>query len=184
MSGASGATAAPVTVLLARTPARLADVTGLLRELVAATRTPAADPARSWAILGELSTEPTLTGNERVLAHDRIGRQAVRLAVDKVLSIGDTREVRGLHQGVVMEGSWGDEARLADSISDARDLLLADPGWRPAAGDVVLVAGDTAEFAGLTDIWPEQFGQPVRVIRAGDAGTTIAADHDPTDNDR
>ncbi|GAA1482892.1 hypothetical protein GCM10009624_33320 [Gordonia sinesedis] len=171
MTGAHAA----VTVVTAATPARLDDVARLLRELVAATRTPIGAPARSWAILGELRTEDTLTDNERVLAHDRIGRQAVRLAVDKVLSVGDTRAVRGLHQGVVMEGSWGDEARLADSVADARDILRTDPGWRPAPGDVVLVAGPTADLAGLADIFAAEFGLAVR------DGTDAASAADGTD---
>lgn len=159
----------PVTVFTTGTPARLEDVARLLRDLVTTARTPTGTPVRSWAILGELRTEDTLTDNERVLAHDRIGRQAVRLAVDKVLSVGDTRAVRGLHQGVVMEGSWGDEARLADSVADARDVLRTDPDWRPAPGDVVLIAGDTTDLAGLVDIFSAEFGLAVR--GGGDAGT-------------
>ena len=71
--------------------------------------------------------------NEAVVEHDHVGRLAVRLAVDKTLCVGESRAVRALHQGAVMEGSWGDEARLVATVDDAAATLDTDD-WRPAPG--------------------------------------------------
>ena len=53
--------------------------------------------------------------------------------------------MRALHQGAVMEGSWGDEARLVADADAAWETLDAEL----AAGDVVLVAGGGAELSRL-----------------------------------
>ena len=39
-----------------------------------------------------------------------------------------------------MEGSWGDEARIVESVDAAARLADTEPDWRPAAGDVILLA--------------------------------------------
>lgn len=147
---------AAVTVLSAAAPARIDAAALLLRDLVGTARDRSGDPqaarVRTWAILGELVTDAGLTDDARVLEHDRLGRLAVRLGVDKVLCVGDQRTVRGLHQGAVMEGSWGDESRLVADIAAAESLLRADTGWQPTDGDVVLVAGPE-ELSRLTGRW-------------------------------
>ena len=125
------------------------DVADALADLVRSARArvvPGA-PARTWAVLGDLDVAETddATGSDWAVAHDRVGRRAVRLAVDTTVSVGGSRWVRALHQGAVMEGSWGDEARLvadADAAWETLDTELA-------AGDVVLVAGGGAELSRL-----------------------------------
>ncbi|UGT41019.1 UDP-N-acetylmuramoyl-tripeptide--D-alanyl-D-alanine ligase [Nocardia yamanashiensis] len=88
-------------------------------------------PRRSWAVLGEMGE----LGDESVLEHDKIGRLAVRLDVDRVVVVGAGRPVRALFQGTVQEGSWGDEAVHVPDIASAIELL--DEELEP--GDVVLV---------------------------------------------
>ncbi|WP_459545271.1 UDP-N-acetylmuramoyl-tripeptide--D-alanyl-D-alanine ligase [Nocardia sp. X0981] len=88
-------------------------------------------PRRSWAVLGEMAE----LGPESVVEHDGIGRLAVRLDVDRLVVVGTGRPSRGMHQGAVMEGSWGEESVLVPDIEAAVELLAAEVG----AGDVVLV---------------------------------------------
>ncbi|GAB19338.1 UDP-N-acetylmuramoyl-L-alanyl-D-glutamate--2,6-diaminopimelate ligase [Gordonia effusa NBRC 100432] len=102
--------------------------------------------ARTWLILGELAPDSAngehgADEQQTVVDHDRLGRLAVRLAVDKILAVGASRAVRALHQGAVMEGSWGAEAVLAQTVFAARELLRSDPDWQPVAGDMVAIAG-------------------------------------------
>ncbi|MGV9710200.1 UDP-N-acetylmuramoyl-tripeptide--D-alanyl-D-alanine ligase [Gordonia sp. NPDC003424] len=148
----------PVADLIAvSAPAGVDEVRALLRTLAergSAVRAQAPDAVvRTWAILGELVVEGDPPENERVVEHDRLGRQAVRLAVDKTLCVGDSRAVRALHQGAVMEGSWGDEVRMVATVADARELLTSTPDWSPAATDVVLIAGSDPALAALADVW-------------------------------
>lgn len=88
-------------------------------------------PRRSWAVLGEMAE----LGEESVVEHDRIGRLAVRLDVDRLVVVGTGRPSRGMHQGAVMEGSWGEESVLVPDIDAAIALLDTEV----EAGDVVLV---------------------------------------------
>jgi UDP-N-acetylmuramoyl-tripeptide--D-alanyl-D-alanine ligase len=75
-------------------------------------------------------------GEESVLEHDRIGRLAVRLDVDRLVVVGGhTRPTRALHQGAVMEGSFGGESVLVPDIAAA--IALLDAELEP--GDLVLV---------------------------------------------
>ncbi|WP_237421655.1 UDP-N-acetylmuramoyl-tripeptide--D-alanyl-D-alanine ligase [Gordonia sp. SID5947] len=147
----------------------------MLRRLVEAGATPAgADQVRTWAILGELAADDGLTENELVVEHDRLGRQIVRLAVDKTLCVGESRAVRALHQGTVMEGSWGDEVRMVATVDEARDLLTSDE-WRPGPGDVVLLAAADPAVAELVELWPEPggiAGGSAEHETTGRAGTT------------
>ncbi|MGU3294104.1 glutamate ligase domain-containing protein [Williamsia sp. M5A3_1d] len=116
-----------------------------LRTLVQTAREGGRDAGggRSFAVLGEFGgTEPD---NDRAVAHDRVGRLAVRLAVDIVIAVGTTRIVRALHQGAVMEGSWGDEARMVADAEAAVEMLIAEIG----DGDVVLVAGDGSDLSAV-----------------------------------
>ncbi|MDL9937402.1 UDP-N-acetylmuramoyl-tripeptide--D-alanyl-D-alanine ligase [Gordonia sp. ABSL1-1] len=153
---------ATVTVIRAAVPSSVDEVRTLLRELAQAGATARAEATaaraeatdrtiRTWAFIGDLTVEDGLSENERVVEHDRIGRQAVRLAVDKTLCIGDSRAVHALHQGAVMEGSWGEEAAIVASAEAAGRLLCDDASWRPGDGDVVLVAANSASVAGLLD---------------------------------
>ncbi|WP_428846908.1 UDP-N-acetylmuramoyl-tripeptide--D-alanyl-D-alanine ligase [Nocardia terpenica] len=89
------------------------------------------EPRRSWAVLGEMAE----LGAESVLEHDRIGRLAVRLDVDRLIVVGTGRPARAMHQGAVMEGSWGEESLLVPDMESAIAVLDAELG----AGDVVLV---------------------------------------------
>ncbi|GAB39093.1 hypothetical protein GOSPT_058_00460 [Gordonia sputi NBRC 100414] len=118
-----------------------------IRDLVSRARD-SSERVRTWAIIGDMDTRDGLTENERVVEHDRVGRLAVRLAVDKTLCVGESRSVRALHQGAVMEGSWGDEARLVETVDDAAATLDTDE-WRPAPDDMVLVAGVDPALADL-----------------------------------
>jgi UDP-N-acetylmuramoyl-tripeptide--D-alanyl-D-alanine ligase len=130
-------------------PARPDDVSDALADLVrtARARQIPDGPPRTWAVLGDLDVEGSAdpTGADRAVAHDRVGRRAVRLAVDTTVSVGASRWVRALHQGAVMEGSWGDEARLVADADAAWETLDAEL----LAGDVVLVAGGGAELSRL-----------------------------------
>ncbi|MFC4123545.1 UDP-N-acetylmuramoyl-tripeptide--D-alanyl-D-alanine ligase [Nocardia rhizosphaerae] len=94
------------------------------------------EPRRSWAVLGEMGE----LGEESVIEHDAIGRLAVRLDVDRLIVVGTGRPSRGMHQGAVMEGSWGEESVLVPNI-DAAIALLDD---EIAEGDVVLVKASKA----------------------------------------
>lgn len=86
---------------------------------------------RTWAVLGEMAE----LGDESVVEHDAIGRFAVRLDVNRLIVVGTGRPAHAMHQGAVMEGSWGNESILAESIDDAIALVRAEV----APGDVVLV---------------------------------------------
>lgn len=146
-----------VEVIVVPAPATTADVRVTLRTLAqrgAAARAAAPHAAvRTWAVLGELTADAGLTENDAVVDHDRVGRQAVRLAVDKTVCVGDSRAVRALHQGAVMEGSWGDEVRLVAGVDDARTLLTSDADWTPGPGAVVLIAGRDPAVLALADLW-------------------------------
>ncbi|MCK8615055.1 UDP-N-acetylmuramoyl-tripeptide--D-alanyl-D-alanine ligase [Gordonia sp. C13] len=148
---------APVTVddarLLIR---RLAEHAGALRG------SSVEDRPRTWAILGEVASPEGTAENQRVVEHDLLGRLAVRLAVDKTLCVGDSRSVRALHQGAVMEGSWGDEARIVDTVETAAALVDIDPDWRPAAGDVILLAAASADLDSVVRAWGASCGWQVR----------------------
>lgn len=86
---------------------------------------------RTWAVLGEMAE----LGPDTVVEHDAIGRFLVRLDVSKLIVVGTGRPQHGMHQGAVMEGSWGDESTLVPDADTALDLLRRE--LRP--GDIVLV---------------------------------------------
>ena len=74
-----------------------------LKALVSMARSDRHFGRRSWAVLGEMGE----LGPESVVEHDAIGRLAVRLDVSKLIVVGTGRTSRAMHQGAVMEGSWG-----------------------------------------------------------------------------
>ncbi len=99
----------------------------------------ASEPRRSWAVLGEMGE----LGEESIAEHDRIGRLAVRLDISRLIVVGTGRPMSAMHQGAVMEGSWGPEATRVPDAEAALELLRAEL----APGDVVLVKASNA--AGL-----------------------------------
>ncbi|TQM25994.1 UDP-N-acetylmuramoyl-tripeptide--D-alanyl-D-alanine ligase [Nocardia bhagyanarayanae] len=123
-------TADGVTVVNDSYNANPDSVRAALKALVTMSR--AGDtPRRSWAVLGEMAE----LGEESVIEHDGIGRLAVRLDVDRLVVVGTGRPSRAMHQGAVMEGSWGEESVLVPDIGAAIALLDDEV----EAGDVVLV---------------------------------------------
>ncbi|PQP25614.1 UDP-N-acetylmuramoyl-tripeptide--D-alanyl-D-alanine ligase [Rhodococcus opacus] len=102
-----------------------------LKALVSMARTGRGAARRSWAVLGEMAE----LGPESVVEHDAIGRFAVRLDVSRLIIVGTGRPARAMHQGAVMEGSWGEESILVPDIAGAVALLEAEL----APGDLVLV---------------------------------------------
>jgi len=94
---------------------------------------------RSWAVLGEMGE----LGQDSIAEHDRIGRLAVRLDISRLVVVGTGRPMSAMHQGAVMEGSWGVESVLVPDADAALALLRSE--LEP--GDVVLVKASNA--AGL-----------------------------------
>lgn len=156
-------TTGAVTVIRGDAPVSVDDARRLIRRLAES-----AGAGRTWAVIAELASPADLTENQRVVEHDLLGRLAVRLAVDKTLCVGDSRSVHALHQGAVMEGSWGDEARIVDSVEAAARLADTEPDWRPAAGDVILLAAAGADLDSVITAWSERGGWRVVDAPAGD----------------
>ena len=94
---------------------------------------------RSWAVLGEMGE----LGEDSITEHDRIGRLAVRLDISRLVVVGTGRPMSAMHQGAVMEGSWGSESIMVPDAEAALELLRAEL----SPGDVVLVKASNA--AGL-----------------------------------
>ena len=111
---------------------------------------------RSFAVLGEMAE----LGDDTISEHDRIGRLAVRLDVSRLVVVGTGRPMSAMHQGAVMEGSWGAEATRVDDADAALALLHAE--LRP--GDVVLVkASNSAGLAALAQsLIRDPDGEPAR----------------------
>lgn len=106
---------------------------------------------RSWAVLGEMAE----LGDDAITEHDRIGRFAVRLDVSRLIVVGTGRSMSAMHQGAVMEGSWGSEAVLVPDADAALAVLRAEL----TEGDVVLVkASNAAGLGALADLLAEQGG--------------------------
>ncbi|GED98275.1 UDP-N-acetylmuramoyl-L-alanyl-D-glutamate--2,6-diaminopimelate ligase [Gordonia crocea] len=137
----------PIVVLDAGTDASVADGSALVRRLVTVAADSGAgsahrgDPgsSRTWLVLGELTDDGDIARS--VVDHDRLTRTAVRLAVDKVVCVGGSRPVRAAHQGAVMEGSWGEEAKLVADAAELAALWEGSGDFSPAPGDVVAFAG-------------------------------------------
>jgi len=109
-------------------------VRAALKALVAMGR-PAG--GRSIAVLGEMRELGDSAGD----SHDAVGRLAVRLDVDLLVTVGDAASPVGrLHAAATLEGSWGDEAVHVPDVAAAVAYLT--PRVRP--GDVVLVKASRA----------------------------------------
>ncbi|NLV80497.1 MAG: UDP-N-acetylmuramoyl-tripeptide--D-alanyl-D-alanine ligase [Rhodococcus sp.] len=114
-------------------------------------------PRRTFAVLGEMME----LGDDSVVEHDLIGRLAVRLDITRIIAVGATRPVRGLFQGAVMEGSWGEEASHVPDPAAALALLREE--LRP--GDIVLVKA--SQSVGLWTVADELLG---------DSGTAVGTE--------
>ena len=92
---------------------------------------------RAIAVLGHMAELGDWSAEE----HDRVGRQAVKLNIDKLVVVGAA--AKAMYLAAQHEGSWGDEAAYVESADAAYDLLhgLLQPG------DVVLVKSSNS--AGL-----------------------------------
>jgi UDP-N-acetylmuramoyl-tripeptide--D-alanyl-D-alanine ligase len=114
-----------------------------LKALAAIARE-AGEKRRSWAVLGEMAE----LGDAAISEHDRIGRLAVRLDVSRLIVVGTGRSMSAMHNGAVMEGSWGSESTMVADADAALALLRAEL----RAGDVVLVkASNAAGLGALAD---------------------------------
>ena len=97
---------------------------------------------RSIAVLGEMAELGEYADEE----HDRIGRLAVRLNVQKLIVVG--HNARHIHNAAGLEGSWDGESVLVGTADEAYDLLRD----QLRAGDVVLVkSSGSAELRFLGD---------------------------------
>lgn len=102
-----------------------------LKALASMSHRDTAPKRRSWAVLGEMGE----LGADSVIEHDAVGRLAVRLDIDRLVIVDTGRSTRALHQGAVMEGSWGEESMLVPDRESAIEVLRDE--LRP--GDLVLV---------------------------------------------
>jgi UDP-N-acetylmuramoyl-tripeptide--D-alanyl-D-alanine ligase len=92
---------------------------------------------RSVAVLGEMAELGEYANEE----HDRVGRLAVRLNVQKLVVVG--HNARHIHNAAGLEGSWDGESVLVETVEEAYNLLHNEL----RAGDVVLVK--SSKSAGL-----------------------------------
>lgn len=100
------------------------------------------DDQRSVAVLGEMAELGEYADEE----HDRIGRLAVRLNVQKLIVVG--HNARHIHNAAGLEGSWDGESVLVGTADEAYDLLRD----QLREGDVVLVkSSGSAELRFLGD---------------------------------
>ncbi|GAA3887721.1 UDP-N-acetylmuramoyl-tripeptide--D-alanyl-D-alanine ligase [Streptomyces sedi] len=90
---------------------------------------------RTWAVLGEMAE----LGDDAFAEHDAVGRLAVRLNVNRLVSVGG-QEAAWLDMGAKNEGSWGEESVRVSDAQAAVELLRGQ--LRP--GDVVLVKASRA----------------------------------------
>ncbi|MFM9878361.1 MAG: UDP-N-acetylmuramoyl-tripeptide--D-alanyl-D-alanine ligase [Rhodoglobus sp.] len=97
---------------------------------------------RSVAVLGEMAELGEYADEE----HDRIGRLAVRLNVQKLIVVG--HNARHIHNAAGLEGSWDGESVLVSTADEAYDVLRDEL----RSGDVVLVkSSGSAELRFLGD---------------------------------
>lgn len=92
---------------------------------------------RAVAVLGEMSELGEFADEE----HDRIGRLAVRLNIDRLIVVGHA--ARHIHNAAGLEGSWDGESVLVSDADAAFELLHTEL----RSGDVVLVKSSNS--AGL-----------------------------------
>lgn len=83
---------------------------------------------RSVAVLGEMAE----LGPHAVEEHDRLGRQAVRLRIDRLVVVGTG--AKAIHDAAELESSFGQETTWVATAAEAEALLRDEL----RAGDVVL----------------------------------------------
>ncbi|GEK80787.1 UDP-N-acetylmuramoyl-tripeptide--D-alanyl-D-alanine ligase [Agrococcus baldri] len=83
---------------------------------------------RSIAVLGEMAE----LGPHAVEEHDRLGRQAVRLRIDRLVVVGPG--AKAIHDAAELESSFGQETTYVATAEEAEALLRGEL----TAGDVVL----------------------------------------------
>lgn len=97
---------------------------------------------RTIAVLGEMAE----LGEFSAAEHDGIGRLAVRLNIDRVISVGAGAKL--IHMGASLEGSYDGESKHFDTIAEALEHLrgMLEPG------DIVLVkSSKSADLRHLGD---------------------------------
>ncbi len=92
---------------------------------------------RTFAVLGEMSELGEFSGDE----HDRIGLQAVRYNISRIVVVGDG--ARRMHITAINEGSWDGESVFFSTQDEAYDYLTAEL----RANDIALVKSSNS--AGL-----------------------------------
>lgn len=92
---------------------------------------------RKVAVLGAMSELGEYAGDE----HDRVGLQAVRLRIERIVVVG--RDARRLYLAAIGEGSWDGEAVFFETADEAYDYLMTEL----RDGDRVLVK--SSNVAGL-----------------------------------
>lgn len=103
---------------------------------------------RKVAVLGAMSELGEYAGEE----HDRIGLQAVRLRIERIVVVG--RDARRLFLAAVGEGSWDGEAVFFETADEAYDYLMTEL----RDGDRVLVkSSNSAGLRHLGDRLGESF---------------------------
>lgn len=83
---------------------------------------------RTIAVLGQMLE----LGENSVLAHDEIGRLAVRLNISRLIVVGEG--AKAIHNGASLEGSFGNESEYVPNLEEAKTLL--ESTLKP--GDVAL----------------------------------------------
>ena len=86
-------------------------------------------PRRTWAVLGPMLE----LGAASAAEHGKIGRDAVRLNIAKLVAVGP--EAKPIYSDALLEGSWGEEGCWVETVEQAEQLL----GEQLAPGDIVLV---------------------------------------------
>ncbi|WP_026374158.1 UDP-N-acetylmuramoyl-tripeptide--D-alanyl-D-alanine ligase [Agrococcus lahaulensis] len=95
---------------------------------------------RSIAVLGEMGELGALSTEE----HDRIGRLAVRVRIDRLVVVGSA--AKAIHDAAELESSFGQDTAWVETAEEAEALLRSS--LEP--GDVVLVKSSLS--AGLKDL--------------------------------
>jgi UDP-N-acetylmuramoyl-tripeptide--D-alanyl-D-alanine ligase len=112
---------------------------------------------RSWAVLGPIGE----LGADAAAAHEEIGRQVVRLGVDRLVVVGE--QGRAMLDGARTEQPEREESVLVPDVEAAAALLRDE--LRP--GDVVLVKASRA--FGLERVAAALLAAPPRLARGGAA---------------
>ncbi len=118
---------------------------------------------RSWAVLGEMLE----LGDRSIEEHDAIGRVVVRLNISRLIVVG--RAAKAMHNGAVLEGSWGNEAAFVETAEEAEQILAAEL----APEDIVLFKSSNA--TGLRHLGD-------RIALRADARPGMGTEHEGSDH--